>query len=53
MLWLAAQVFLLCLVSFLAGAAITALATRRKAGAPESQEPEEDRAWNKVTEPAP
>lgn len=30
MLWLAAQVFLLCLVSFLAGAGITVLALRRK-----------------------
>jgi hypothetical protein len=30
MMWLAGQVFLLCLLSFLAGAAITALALRRK-----------------------
>lgn len=30
MLWLAAQVFLLCLVSFLAGAGITVLALRRR-----------------------
>jgi hypothetical protein len=29
-LWLAGQVFLLCLVSFLAGAAVTAVALRRK-----------------------
>jgi hypothetical protein len=31
--WLAGQVFLLCLVSFLAGAAITAVALRRKPSA--------------------
>ncbi|MCE7007208.1 hypothetical protein LWC34_30960 [Kibdelosporangium philippinense] len=30
MLWLAAQVFFLCLISFLAGAGITVLALRRK-----------------------
>jgi hypothetical protein len=32
--WLAGQVFLLCLVSFLAGAAITAVALRRKPAVP-------------------
>ncbi|MET0132786.1 MAG: hypothetical protein ABW215_04250 [Kibdelosporangium sp.] len=30
MLWLAAQVFLLCLLAFLAGAGITYLAVRRR-----------------------
>nr|QEO73997.1 hypothetical protein [uncultured bacterium] len=42
MLWLAAQVFLLCLASFLAGAGITALATRRRSEVPQIQEPGED-----------
>nr|WP_157529032.1 hypothetical protein [Kibdelosporangium sp. MJ126-NF4]CEL21452.1 hypothetical protein [Kibdelosporangium sp. MJ126-NF4]CTQ95981.1 hypothetical protein [Kibdelosporangium sp. MJ126-NF4] len=34
MMWLAAQVFLLCLVSFLAGAGITVLALRNRLPAP-------------------
>lgn len=45
MLWLAAQVFVLCLVSFLAGAAITAIAMRQQKPAPEpvpETEPELD-----------
>jgi hypothetical protein len=33
-LWLAAQVFVLCLVSFLAGAAITAIAMRNRQPVP-------------------
>ena len=54
MLWLAAQVFVLCLVSFLAGAGITALAMRRRSEAPQIQEPEEDEQMLvKVAEPAP
>lgn len=38
MLWLAGQVFLLCLVSFLVGAAVTAVALRRRP-APEPTAP--------------
>jgi hypothetical protein len=38
--WLVGQVFLLCLVSFLAGAAITAVAMRRKPAPAALAEPE-------------
>jgi hypothetical protein len=50
--WLAGQVFLLCLVSFLAGAAITAVALWRKAAAqPEIKD--EEPAAAEVTEELP
>lgn len=38
MLWLAAQTYLLCLVSFIAGAALTALVLRRSKAAAEPAE---------------
>lgn len=60
MAWLAGQVFLLCLVSFLAGAAITAVALWRKsaaqpeiAGQPEITEEVEEPTAGEVTEELP
>lgn len=52
MLWLAAQVFVLCLVSFLAGAAITAIAMRNPEPAPEPA-PAPETEMETETEPEP